>query len=86
MSTNYYFHKEPYGRRHIGKTYWGGPDRGTCFTWAIRPAEFEVIIARFGPDVEVRDGSKQMTLREFCTEVLTHVKQHETEYVGTEFS
>lgn len=88
MSTNYYLHKEPYGPRHIGKTWYGGIERGPAFTWAIDPDAFDQIAVDHDPDaVEVRDEyGKPMTLSAFRADVLVHIKHHETEYVGKEFS
>ena len=87
MSTNFYLQKDPYGPRHIGKTFFGGRDRGLGFIWAIDPEEFNEVREKYdGEEVEVVDEfDHRMTLNLFLT-VLEKVQFYETEHIGKDFS
>jgi len=87
MSTNFYLQKDPYGPRHIGKTIWGGTDRGMGFIWAMAPWEFGKVCLQFdGEEVEVVDEyGTRLTLKAFLL-VLESAAFSDLEHVGKEFS
>jgi len=88
MSQNYYLHQEPYGRRHLGKTFYGGHARGIGFIWAIEPTAFEKLFEEYDPDViqVVDEDGNTRSLRQFQQRTIDKVNFFETHSVGMEFS
>lgn len=89
MSTNYYFippDGQPFFKRHIGKSWFGGPERGGQFTWAMQPQEFDRLLEA-QPTLQVGDSYAHVVpIAEFKREVLDHIRGHHLDLVGQVFS